>query len=507
MLGLGAAVAVIHILVAVFTPYELHRDEFLYMAMGRNLRLFAMDFPPFIAILSEVQRALLGDALWGIRLGPALAHGALVLMTGLLAWRLGGNRFAQVLAMAVVAVGPLYLRAGSLFQPVALEQLWWTSALYALVVLADDRTNEPSLKHWALLGTAGGIGLLTKFSILIFGAGVLAAIIIARRGWLREPGPWMALGFALILGAPSWIGQIQLGWPLVPQMQTLRHGQLHHVGYGSFLLEQVLMHGPVGFLLAVAGAAGLIMHRGLARWKVVGWACVVTFVIIWGLRGKPYYAGPLLPTLFAAGATVTVLWFANVTRRGFAAAGRGVVFATAVGWGVIVFPLGLPILPPEPTARFAARLGVTSAVTTNVGVVLELPQDYADMLGWERKVGEIAAVYHGLPPADREQAVIITTNYGQAGAIDFHGPRHGLPRARLPAGSYWFFGPGDKPGRVIIKVGEDRRALEPFCDSIEFARRIDEPWVVPEERDLAIWICRTSSGSLQEIWPMFEGRN
>lgn len=506
MLALAVAVTGGHIAVAVFTPYELHRDEFLYLAMGQNLRLLAMDFPPFIAILSEIQRGLFGDVLWGVRLGPALAHGALVLLTGLLAWRLGGRVFAQVLAMAPVATGPLFLRAGSLFQPVVFEQLWWTVALLLLVVLADEPPGKASLRWWVLLGLTGGIGLLTKFSVLIFGAGILVALLLAGRSWLAQPGPWLAVGIALLVGSPSWIGQIRLGWPLLSQMETLQRAQLQHVSYGSFLLDQVLMHGPGGSLLAVTGAIGLLRHRGLARWKVVGWACVAAFAIIWGLRGKPYYAGPLFPTLIAAGAVVVAASLAT-RRRGLALAGQAAGFALAIGWGVLLFPLALPILGPEPTARLAARLGMTAAVTTNQGVVLELPQDYADMLGWERKVGRIAGVYHGLPPADRQEAVIVTSNYGQAGAIDFYGPRHGLPRARLPKGSYWFFGPGDLPGRVVIKVGDDRRALEPFCDSVELADRIDEPWVVPEERDLAIWICRASAGSLQELWPRFKGRN
>jgi hypothetical protein len=180
----------------------------------------------------------------------------------------------------------------------------------------------------------------------------------------------------------------------------------------------------------------------------------------------------------------------------------------AVGaWGLLVLPLSLPAFPPEATARFAAAIGITAATTTNQGVVLELPQDYADLLGWEGKVARVAAVYRSLPAQDREQAVIIASNYGQAGAIDFYGPRHGLPEAEAPIGSYWFWGPGEKPGHVIVKVGGDREDLEPFCGSITLADRIDEPWVVPEEQHLAIWICREPYETLQQIWPRFEGHN
>jgi hypothetical protein len=174
---------------------------------------------------------------------------------------------------------------------------------------------------------------------------------------------------------------------------------------------------------------------------------------------------------------------------------------------LFVIPISLPVWPPEPTARFAAALGITSAVQTNTGVVLELPQDFADMLGWRNKVVRIAEVYHSLPEAERTRAVIVADNYGQAGAIDFYGPRYGLPKAIAPVGSYWFWGAGDKPGDVVVKVGGDAEDLQRFCRSVELATRIDERWVVPEEQQLAVWLCRQPYRTLQEIWPMFRGQN
>ncbi|UCG86907.1 MAG: hypothetical protein JSW71_23950, partial [Gemmatimonadota bacterium] len=52
----AAAVALVavkllaHIATNLWTPYEFHRDAFLYMAMGTHLRILHMDFPPLIAL-------------------------------------------------------------------------------------------------------------------------------------------------------------------------------------------------------------------------------------------------------------------------------------------------------------------------------------------------------------------------------------------------------------------------------------------------------------------------
>ena len=81
------------------------------------------------------------------------------------------------------------------------------------------------------------------------------------------------------------------------------------------------------------------------------------------------------------------------------------------------------------------------------------------MLGWPEQVAAVAEVFRGLSPEDRSKAIIIAANYGEAGAIDFYGPRLGLPNAVSAAGTYWFFGPGTKPGDVAVTVGIPREDL------------------------------------------------
>jgi len=67
-----------HVVSQILTPYEFHRDEFLYVAMGDHLSLWQMEFPPFVAVASNLQRFAFGDTLWGLRVLPALAGAGLV---------------------------------------------------------------------------------------------------------------------------------------------------------------------------------------------------------------------------------------------------------------------------------------------------------------------------------------------------------------------------------------------------------------------------------------------
>jgi hypothetical protein len=490
--GIAGVKLIAHLVTIAVTPYGFHRDEFLYLAMGQYLQFWSMDFPPLIAVLANTARALAGDTLFAIRLFPVLAGSALVFLTAMIARELGGRRLAQGIAALTVLLGPVFLRPAALFQPVVFDQLWWTLGFLALVKIA--RTGGH--RWWLLLGAAGGLGLLTKFSIGFFALGVLAGLLLTpQRRWLASRWPYVAAALALVLGSASLIGQIRLGFPVAGYMSELQEAQLARVDAAEFLGGQLMLLGP-SLLLAIAGLIYLFRAEAMRPWRVVAWTCVTIFLLLLLMRGKPYYVAPIYPVLLAAGGVALEATSSRV-RRALVA----MVLVVTIAGGVAALPFGLPVLPPEAMARYSAKLGITSAVMTNRGVVLPLPQDYADMLGWEEQVAAVARHYHALPAEKRTQAVIIGSNYGEAGALDFYGPRFGLPRAVSPAGTYWFFGPGNLPGDVAITIGIEAEDLADFYRSARVVERLDNPWLVPEQRDNPIVLAEQPQRTLQEVWP------
>ncbi len=507
--ALSAITFALHVIVNRLSPYGFQRDEFLYMAMGRHLQLWRMDFPPFIAIVSQVERFLLGDSIVAIRFFPALAAGLMVMMAALIARELGGGRFAQILAAVAVAASPLFLRAGDLFQPVVFDQLWWTLALYALARLGSSAPRDDTLstepRWWIALGVACGLGLLTKFSLLFFGVALVAATIIApQRRVLLTPWPWVAAVIAFVLGSPSIVGQLRLHYPVIGQMQTLQGSQLMHVSFWTFALGQ--LHWGPGVLLMLAGALYLVLADSMRRFRAVGWTCIGAFVLLLVLHGKSYYIGSIYPTLFGAGAVSFERW-SERRAPSSAMALRVASMVLLVLYGALLFPLELPVVSPAGTAAFASRVGLSSTTSTNMGVPLKLPQDYADMLGWPELVNAVARVYDSLPPEKRAQVVLVGENYGEAGAMEFYGPRLGLPRVVSAAGSYWFFGPGERPGTVMVSLGVTREDLAKFYETVTPAGRVINEWGVPEEMDVSIYVGEHPRATIQSIWPSLAGRN
>jgi hypothetical protein len=522
--GLAGAVFAAHLAVVAWGPYGPHRDALLYYAMGENLRLFAMDFPPFIALVARLF-TVFGNVEWLTHVPVAAAHGALIVLAAAFAGRAGGGAGAQGIAAVSVASAPVFLRAGSLFQPVVFDQLWWTAALWALASVGTGpgegrqtaQVDSAPPGRWLALGAFLGLGLLTKFTVLVLAAGVFVAILATPlRRALATPWPWAAAGVALLVGSPSLVGQAVLGWPFFGQLEDLAGAQLVHVSPVSFAVEQLFLVGPIVIVAGVATVVLAVREPDVGL-RAVAWAAVASFGIVLLAGGKPYYIAPIWPALLGIGvgrldarlgsrASDGAAGSPVPRRRAVSGVLHGGLWVLALGWGLLTLPLGLPFLAPEPMAAYAARLG-DGPVTTNTGEVIDLPQDYADMLGWDDLAREVETVWRGLPSEERGRAVILATNYGRAGAIDWFGSDD-LPPARAPVGSYWFWGPGDLPGDVVIFVGGEAAELEgPWFRSAREVVRVRRPWGVPEEREIPIVVARDPVRTLHEVWPEFAGRN
>ena len=203
------------------------------------------------------------------------------------------------------------------------------------------------------------------------------------------------------------------------------------------------------------------------------------------LHGKAYYIGPIYPALFAAGAVC----LGELRGKGGWITRAATVLVLVLA-GVLALPFGLPILPPVQMAKFCESIGLKAAVTTNRGGVLSLPQDYADMLGWEDQVKAVARAVDSLSPEKRSTVGLVARNYGEAGALEFYGPRHGLPPKVMLPDNFQLW-PPDNTCTVVVTIGIPPGDLERFFRVVTVVEHFDNPWMVEEERNLPICIAKT----------------
>jgi hypothetical protein len=166
---------------------------------------------------------------------------------------------------------------------------------------------------------------------------------------------------------------------------------------------------------------------------------------------------------------------------------------------LIALPMALPVFPPATMARYVAWLGVE--VKDERSKTGRLPQFYADRFGWETMVATVATVYRSLPTEERAKCAIFAENYGEAGAIDFLGPRYGLPKSISGHNNYWLWGPRDYSGEVVIVIGGDLADEERSFAQVETAATVKSENAMPFESDLPVYICRKLRKPLKTVWP------
>ena len=117
-----------------------------------------------------------------------------------------------------------------------------------------------------------------------------------------------------------------------------------------------------------------------------------------------------------------------------------------------------------------------------------------------RTVANVAKVYNTLPDSEKADCAIYTTNYGRAGAIDFFGEQYGLPKSICGHNNYWYWGPGNSSGKIIIIVGGKLEEHIDDFESVVEAGISDNPYAMPFERHVSIFIARGLKIPLQQAW-------
>jgi len=473
--------------------YGYFRDEFYYLACGEHLDWGYVDQPPLTPLLAFLTRQFLGDSLVALRFLPAVAGALLVLLTGLMARELGGGRFAQGLAAVAVIAGPVYLGIDHIFTVNVFDHLFWALGAYLVILIV--KRGDPRL--WLVFGLVAGVGLQNKLSMLFFGFGVVVGLLLTpHRKYILSKWLWLGGAIAFVIFLPYFVWQFQHDWPM---LELLRRGQLYKnypLSPLQFLWGQVLEVHPFNLPIWLAGLYFYLVSKPGKPYRLLGWTYVAILIVFFILKAKTYYLAPAYPMLLAAGAFAIETfirerqwnWLKPVTV-GLLAAG-----------GAVTAPFAMPVLPVETYIKYQSFLGIEPPKTERHKFG-KLPQGFADMFGWENMVATVAKVYNSLSPEERAKCAIFTSNYGEAGAIDFFGKKYGLPKAISGHNNYWLWGPRDYTGEIVITVGESLEDVKKTFDQVELGATVVSEYAMPYESDLPVYICRKPKVSLPEVWP------
>jgi hypothetical protein len=481
----------LHLLTA--NRYGYFRDEMYYLDCGRHLAWGYVDQPPMIGLVAWFIRNVLGTSLLAVRMLPALAGAGIVALTGYIAHQLGGRRYAMGLGALAMALSGVFVINGHLLTMNVFEPLIWMSC--ASVVIRIIQTGNQKL--WLWFGLLCGIGLETKYSMAVFGFGIVVGVLLTpERKALAHKWIWIAGVLAFLIFLPNLLWNIHYHWPFVQLMHNIKaEGRDVVMNPLQYVLEQILMVNPFAFPLWLAGLGWLFFGREGRRYRVLGWAYVAEVAIWIALHGKDYYAAPAYPMLFAAGGVAAEQWIERTGRAWLKPA--FVILFLAVSLPFL--PIIAPVLPVDQYVRFQRAIHFSPPINEHGHAASPLPQYYSDELGWEQLVVEIARAYHSLPPDVQAKTAIKVDNFGEAGAVDLFGPKYGLPPAISGHQNYWLWGPGGYSGESMLLIGEGRpEHLPQYFAHVEKVGHFEYPLAL-EETD--IYWGQGLKWNLQEVWP------
>jgi hypothetical protein len=473
--------------------YGIFRDELYFIVCGQHPDWGYVDQPPLIPLIAAAMHALFPDSLRMLRLVPALGHAATVALTAETARVLGGGRFAQMLAGLCVLVGGVYLGTGTILTTDAVQPLAWLFCAYAVIRVI----REGDGRWWLAIGAAAGVALLTKYMVAFWLAALAVGLVAtSARNILWHVKPWLAVAIAAVIVLPNVLWQANHNWPFLVIGTVAAENKNTALSPTQFLIAEMNFLNLATAPVWLAGLAAFAVWRRFADLRLFAVAFIVLFGVMLAVHAKPYYPAGAYPVLFASGAVAFETW---LRRRSLRWAATGVILAD----GIISAPFALPVLPVDRFVAWQHFLGQTPQSMDREALGL-LPQYYADMFGWPELAAQVGAIYRALPPEEREKAVFLAGNYGEAGAIDVLGGPWHLPPAISGHNNYFLWGPHRYDGSVVIRFGGDRQELLHYYASVEPAGVFDNAWAMPYERGQTLWLCRGRKVPFNQDWASFK---
>jgi len=478
LLLIAAAVTLVHL----FTNgrYGFHRDELQFLSDARHLDWGFVAYPPLTPFLEHIGLSLFGLSLVGLRLFSVLAQATVIVVTGLMARELGGNRLAQATAALAVALSPLPLFQGTEFQYSSFDYLWWVLIAYFTIRLL--KSENP--RWWMAIGAVVGLGLLTKYSIVFFIAGILGGVVLSRaRRYLTSGWFWGGIALALLIFLPNFVWQVQHGFI---SYQFLQHIHVRDVGEGranGFLRDQFLI--CVNLCAAPLWIAGLIRFLHNRGYRMLAWMYLIPLALFMLAKGRGYYMAAAYPMLLAMGAVVGARWAATLPRLGRWTL-QAVFFTGLAVCGAFVCTVVLPLQASGPLRDFALK---------NNG-------DLREEIGWDELVKTVAGIRDSLPPEQQASMGVLVGNYGEQGAIELLGPAYKLPPPISLTNSAWLRDYPAQPPKTLIVVGVSGEWAEKIFTGCRLAgHNGNSDGIKNEENQFHpdIFVC----GSPRLPWPEF----
>ena len=196
-------------------------------------------------------------------------------------------------------------------------------------------------------------------------------------------------------------------------MKELSETQLVNVNRWTFIRSQFLFF-PGTFIVVIFGLFALLKHQQFEKYRLFFWTFFITIGIFLFLRAKDYYKIGVYPIYFAFGSVYISKLLENKAGKII----KPIIIILVIVLFIPIYNIAYPNKSPEYIANNSDKYQKFGMLTWEDGEQHQLPQDFADMLGWKELAKKVDSVYSSIP--NPKHTLILCDNYGQAGAINYY---------------------------------------------------------------------------------------
>jgi hypothetical protein len=247
----------------------------------------------------------------------------------------------------------------------------------------------------------------------------------------------------------------------------------------------------------VLAFVSFFVYAPFRKFQIFFWSTVFTLAIFTYFKAKGYYAIGLYPVLLAFGSVYLEKLLSKSWLRYLQPVAVLIpVFLIAAIWQYV-----LPVLTPEKIIMKKEVFEKIGLLRWEDGKNHQLPQDFADMLGWKELAEIVDKTFESID--EKENTIIHCDNYGQAGAINFYSKQKYTQAVSMNA-DYINWYPLDKmeiKNVILVKSiydkDKNRDREREFFDSVTLVGEITNQYA--REKGTRVYLLKNAKISVNDI--------
>jgi hypothetical protein len=453
---------------------DLFIDESQYWSWSQELALGYFSKPPLLAWIMAGAERVCGDAEWCVRAPAPILYFA----ASLCAYGIGKTSYDETTGCwAALLTG---LGTGVVFSARIISTDVPLLLFWALALLGYTRLIAGAGLAWSIvLGLAIGLGLLAKYSMLYFVAGMLLAALLSKRAraFLGQPACWIALAIAALVVLPNVLWNLSNGLITFKQTSDLVLGEeakLSLVRPLEFVAAQFGVFGPIVFAVFVLAAVRLRSAPEPDR-VLIAFA-LPALVLITALAFWVHVYANWAASAFMSAVVVAAAFLSRTKRELwlYASVLLGVVAQVGLIWGdAIADRVSAPFMPNPyyrtlgwrgygtTAGQLAQRVGASTIVSDSRGEVAALLYYGRDapqkILSWRSAELPNFDMTRGLAAGAAEPILFVTACADRARLQPFYATIEPLGQSVFPAGQ------NGARGFFAFKLSGNIRPISPLA--------------------------------------------